>query len=174
MFKEKRDKLNFQWSNLGDINEGRPNLGDRTAVSVYRLMQFTLRDVLIKRYTPEAAAEIYFEAGHTAGVQFCRNLLNSDLKLNEFIAQMQETLKDLGVGILRVEKLDQEKMKMVITMEEDLDCSGLPMMSETVCDYDEGFLAGVMEEYTGKAFSCREIDCWATGARICRFNVDMI
>ncbi|MFV0314438.1 MAG: V4R domain-containing protein, partial [Anaerotignum sp.] len=41
---------------------------------------------------------------------------------------------------------------------------------ETVCNYDEGFLAGILKEYTKKEYVVTEIDCWATGSRVCRFS----
>ena len=54
MFKEERQEEMFEWAMLGRVQEGRPNLGTTTDVSVYRLMQFTLRDVLIRAYGVEA------------------------------------------------------------------------------------------------------------------------
>ena len=51
MFKEEREELKFDWSMIGNIGEGRPNLGSTMDVSVYRLMQFTLRDVLTSQLT---------------------------------------------------------------------------------------------------------------------------
>lgn len=63
MFKEDRQELQFSWNDLGNIREGRPNLGDTTSVTAYRLMQYTLRDVLIKQFGPQAAGNIYYEAG---------------------------------------------------------------------------------------------------------------
>jgi len=174
MFKEPREDLQFSWSDLGNIQEGRPNMGVLTHVAVYRLMQYTLRDVLIKRFNPEAASEIFVDAGKSAGRNFCKNMLNKSLGLNEFIANLQEKLKELGVGILRVEKVDLENNSFVLTVLEDLDCSGLPMMDETICDYDEGFIAGILEEYTGNPFYVKEIDCWATGDRVCRFKAVQI
>jgi len=171
MFKEDRNESQFSWEDLGNIEEGRPNLGDKTSVSVYRLMQYTLRDILIKRFDPVTAGEIFYEAGHSAGESFCKNMLNLDLELNEFVAELQEKLKEFGVGILRVEKLDPEKLDMTISVYEDLDCSGLPMHDETVCDYDEGFIAGILKAYTNLSFKVKEVDCWATGDRVCRFDV---
>jgi predicted hydrocarbon binding protein len=44
------------------------------------------------------------------------------------------------------------------------------MTDEVVCTYDEGFIAGILERYTGKPFNVKEIDCWASGGRICRFH----
>lgn len=159
----------FAWANLGNLEEGRPNLGSQTAVSVYRLMQYTLREVLEAKYGSPVAREIFVEAGRRAGSEFCKNVLDTGLGLNEFIADLQAKLKSLNIGVLRVEKADLEKLEFVLTVSEDLDCSGLPLMGETVCDYDEGFIAGILDVYTGRPFEAKEIDCWATGDRTCRF-----
>ena len=60
--------------------------------------------------------------------------------------------------------------EITLSVEQDLDCSGLPITNENVCSYDEGFIAGILEAYTGKKYRVREVDCWASGARTCRFN----
>jgi hypothetical protein len=39
-------KYKFSWDLLGNIKEGRPNLGNTTRVEVYRLFQFAFRDVI--------------------------------------------------------------------------------------------------------------------------------
>lgn len=161
----------FRWQDLGNIEEGRPNLGALMNVAVYRLMQYTLRDVLNRHLSVEKATEIFREAGELAGAEFCRNALDSSLPFNEFIADLQSKLLSLKIGILRVEKSDLDKMEFVMTVAEDLDCSGLPPADETVCEYDEGFIAGLLEAYTGREFDAREVDCWASGERTCRFNV---
>lgn len=171
MFKEKQSDHGFQWKDLGNIDEGRPNLGPTTLVAVYRLMQYTMRNVLITEYDPHTASQILVKAGWLAGSEFCRNVLDTKIEFNEFISDLQRKLKSMGIGILRVEKSDLEKMEFVLTVDEDLDCSGLPFVGETVCDYDEGFIAGIMDTYTGKEFDVKEIDCWASGERTCRFSV---
>ncbi len=159
----------FQWKDLGDMTAARPNLGTVTNILVYRLMQYTLRNVLAERYGADAAGEIIREAGQLAGEEFCRNMLDTGLAFNPFVALLQERLKSLGIGILRVEKADPVAMEFVLTVSEDLDCSGLPVSGETVCEYDEGFIAGIFNVYTGQPFTAREVDCWATGERTCRF-----
>jgi uncharacterized protein len=171
MFKEDRDELSFSWDQLGDIAEGRPNLGDLTSVTAYRLMQYSLRDVLIRRLDPETAGEIFQEAGRRAGMEFCKNALRPDLDVNEFVADLQQKLKDYRIGIMRVEEVVAESLDMSISVAEDIDCSGLPMSNETICHFDEGFIAGILEAYTGRPFDVREIDCWASGERVCRFQV---
>jgi predicted hydrocarbon binding protein len=174
MFKEERNHSTFLWSDLGDIEVGRPNLGQSVPVIVYRLFQYTMRDTLITDFDATTASKLFVKAGKLAGEHFCRNILNTDLEFNEFIAELQQVLKDLKIGILRVEKADLSNLDMTLTVSEDLDCSGLPILEETVCDYDEGFIAGILKAYTGKDFLVKEVDCWATGDRVCRFEVKVL
>ena len=94
--------------------------------------------------------------------------------VNEFVVELQELLKKLKIGILRIEEADLEKMTFRLTVAEDLDCSGLPASDETICTYDEGFLSGLLSEYTGKSFSAKEIDCWCSGDRVCRFEAEAV
>jgi signal transduction histidine kinase len=76
------------------------------------------------------------------------------------------------VGVIRIEKADIELGEFVLTVSEDLDCSGLPELDYEICVYDEGFIAGLMESFTGKKFKVKEIDCWCTGDRTCRFTAN--
>mgnify|MGYP000923713399 CR=1 FL=1 len=170
MFKEEREETAFEWAMLGDPGLGRPNLGTTTDVSVYRLMQFTLRDVLIQQIGVEQADRVFYEAGRTAGRLFYENLITKHDDLGEFVAELQELLKSLRVGILRVEKLDLDTLNMTLTVAEDLDCSGLPACDEQICTYDEGFISGLLSAHTGREFEAREIDCWCSGDRVCRFE----
>ena len=174
MFKEQRQEYNFRWQDLGDVNTGRPNLGPQIPILLHRLLQYTLRDVLIAQIGVDMTNAILIKTGHQAGFHFCRNMLDNKTGFNEFIAQLQRVLKEQAIGILRIEKADMEKMNFTLTIAEDLNCSGLPCTNEAVCQYDEGFIAGILEAYTGKPFRAKEIDCWASGDRVCRFDVRMV
>jgi len=85
---------------------------------------------------------------------------------------MQRTywILDLKIGVLRMESYSTATGSIVLTVGQDLDCSGLPITDENVCIYDEGFIAGILEAYTGKPYDVREVDCWANGNRVCRFK----
>jgi predicted hydrocarbon binding protein len=172
MFREEREESQFVWSMLGDIEAGRPNLGPMMHLAVYRLMQYTLRDIIIRDYGVETADRLFYEAGKRAGEEFCRNLLGEAKDMQAFCAAVQQQMKELGIGIFRVESADYERGSFVITVAEDLDCSGLPVCDEQICIYDEGFLAGLLLAYTGRDFVVKEVDCWGTGDRICRFTAE--
>jgi predicted hydrocarbon binding protein len=161
---------NFTWENLGNIKEGRGDMGEEMPVLVYRLMQYTMLDVLSKAYGPEQANEYFRQAGFLAGTEFASNTLDLETDFDTFLANLQRVLGELKIGILRMESFDASTGNIVLTVGQDLDCSGLPVTNETVCYYDEGFISGILEVYTGKKYDVREVDCWANGDRVCRFN----
>ena len=164
----------FTWENLGDIKEGRKELGEEMPVLVYRLMQYTMLDVLSETVGLEEANEYFRRAGFLAGFEFAKNTLDLKADFNAFMAELQKTLRNLKIGILRLEVFNSETGSIVLTVDQDLDCSGLPITHENVCVYDEGFIAGILETYTGKKYDVREVDCWANGARTCRFRGKVI
>jgi hypothetical protein len=102
-------KYAFSWDLLGDIELGRPNLGNTTRLEVYRLMQFCFRDVLEQRFGAQAADDVFYEAGMLAGAEFAAHLLSKPEQLGDFVAELQRVLREMGIGILRVEKADPEK-----------------------------------------------------------------
>jgi predicted hydrocarbon binding protein len=167
-------RYKFSWDLLGDIALGRPNLGPHTRLEVYRLMQYTFRDVMEQHFGTEATDQIFYDAGKLAGAEFYKQFFAQTEEFNAFVKQLQETLREMGIGILRVEEADTEKGSFVLTVAEDLDCSGLPELGYEICTYDEGFISGLLESFTGGSFVVKEVDCWCTGDRTCRFTAESI
>lgn len=152
--------------------DGRENLGAELPVAIYRLLEYSLREELTERFGKDEQIRIFRSAGYRAGEYFAKKYLDLSLGLSEFTAQLQDRIQALKIGILRIEKLDENTGSIILTVSEDADCSGLPIFGETVCNYDEGFLSGILSSYTGKTYHTVEINCWATGDRVCRFQAE--
>lgn len=163
-------KYAFDWVLLGDIDVGRPNLGPLVGVATYRLMQYSFRDILERRYGSEVADDIFREAGRLAGAEYARHVVGDAEDFPAFVKSAQDALRESGIGLLRIEEAAPEEGRFLLTVSEDLDCSGLPELGYEVCAYDEGFIAALLESHTGMRFDVTEIDCWCTGDRTCRFE----
>lgn len=166
-------KYEFNWELLGDLELGRPNLGRQTDVMVYRLMQYSLRDAIEKELGTEGADRIFFTAGKQAGMHLYDHALQDVTTFEEFVSRLQQVMRDLEIGVLRIEEVSPSADRVIMTIGEDLDCSGLPELSYEVCTYDQGMIAGLLERFTGKVFDVKEIDCWCTGDRTCRFRAEL-
>lgn len=167
-------RYRFSWDLVGDLALGRPHLGPHTRLEIYRLMQFAFRDVAEQQLGTEKTDQLFYEAGRLAGRAFYEHVLPHCDDLQEFVRQLQVVLREMGIGVLRVEQADLEQGKFVLTVSEDLDCSGLPDLDYEICHFDEGFIAALMESFTGQPFRVKEVDCWCTGDRTCRFVAEVI
>ncbi|MCL2076248.1 MAG: 4-vinyl reductase [Betaproteobacteria bacterium] len=174
LFKYTGKKFKPGTVNVDTVQEILPKLGDQINLVPYRMLQYTVRDVIEQKIGTEACNQLFYDAGDVAGHFFFDNFMAEfkDLPLNGFVGELQRILKDLKVGILRVEKADPEKGQFTLTVSEDLDCSGLPDLGIEVCNYDEGLIAGIFYKYTGITFNVKEVDCWSSGDRTCRFAVN--
>ena len=167
-------KYAFTWDLLGDLESGRPNLGNMVQIDVYRLMQYTLRDVIESMLSAEETDTIFYAAGKKAGAAFYERFLRGAEDVSEFTRKLQNVLREMKIGILRIELMTEGAENLILTVDEDLDCSGLPETDNEICVYDEGFLAGILESFTGRSYRVKEIDCWCTGDRTCRFAADAV
>ena len=167
-------KIKTKAVNTKDVQTILPKLGDPINLIPYRMLQYTVRDVLEQKVGTEPCDQLFYAAGEVAGHFFFDGFMAKfkELPLNGFVGELQRVLKELGVGVLRVEKADAEKGEFTLTVSEDLDCSGLPDLGLEVCNYDEGFIAGIFFKYTGASFKAKEVDCWCSGDRTCRFVVN--
>lgn len=151
----------------------RGNLGEELPVMVYRMLEYSLREELCNRFGKETQIDVFRNAGRMAGEFFAKKMLNLDQPLDQFVSELQEKLEELKIGVLRIEEVDEESGRIILTVAEDADCSGLPVLGETVCNYDEGFISGILSTYSGKPYTAVEVDCWATGDRVCRFHANI-
>lgn len=168
-------KYEFSWdSTIGcNMDVARPSLGPTTRVEVYRLFQFALKDILEQNFGAEKADDIFREAGVLAGKNFYDQFLSSATDVNSLVNLVRDSFSSLGIGIFRLEVMDIDNLNFTFTVDEDLDCSGMPDTSDVVCVYDEGFIQGILEKFSGKVFKVREVDCWCTGERTCRFDAKL-
>ena len=158
IFMEDRSPISFE-EYLQFNENGRGNLGDMLPVTVYRMLEYSIKEELVNNFGKEKQIEIFRKAGRKSG---------------EFLSELQRKLEEFKIGVLRIESIEEKSGKIILTVSEDADCSGLPILGETVCNYDEGFISGILSVYTDRPYEAIEVDCWATGDRVCRFHANVI
>lgn len=161
----------FKWEDLGNLEVARPTLGPLCDVIVYRLLQYTLRDVINAELGDDKGGEFLYKAGEIAGHTVFDKFLSDIKDFTKFIAKVVELLLDLKVAIVRMEESDPERGYFVVVATEDLDCSGVPDIGKTICQFDEGLVAGIFCAFLNKKVTVRETECWAKGARWCRLEI---
>lgn len=167
-------KYKFDWDFIGDASDGvRPSLGGSTSIEVYRLFQFGIRDVIEQHYGTEMTDTIFREAGVLAGKLFFQKYCAGITDAGDLVKVIQDKFKELSIGIVRFEHIDLENLVIQLTVDEDLDCSGLPDTNDHICVYDEGLIKGILDAFTNLDFQVKEVDCWCSGERTCRFKAQL-
>jgi predicted hydrocarbon binding protein len=154
---------------MGDVQSARQTLGLDMPVIVYRMFECSLRDVLEKEFSEEYTDELFRTAGKQSGIEFAKHALKQGLPLQDFITNLQRTIRSLDMGILKIEKLDKETLGFIFTLTENLDTSGTPMSGKNSCAFTEGFFSGIFEHYFNRSFNVKEIECVGNGDSLCRF-----
>lgn len=85
--------------------------------------------------------------------------------LPELLKEIQDFWKDNRLGELEVEN-------DYLIVSNCFDCGGLPAIGETVCSLDEGMIEGIIEEKTDMHVTVRETECFGTGNKHCKFELD--
>lgn len=138
--------------------------------SVYRMLEYSMKDELIRRFGKETQIDIFRQAGKKAGEYFAKQFLDISLPLDQFAGSLQRKLQELKIGVLRIEDVNEETGKIIFDRFGGCGLFRASVLGETVCNYDEGFISGILSLYSGKTYEAIEVDCWATGDRVCRFH----
>ena len=119
--------------------------------TAYRLMFYTIWRALCNEFGREKTARFSRAAGLLAGNEFACGFLNLEADFRAFTLSLQKALMDLKVDTLRIES-NPDTGNLLILMEASPDNGGFSA-TQTIHIYDEGFVDGILEAYTGR-------HCW--------------
>lgn len=121
----------------------RPKLGDRAGVALYRLLRLVALEDIIGR---GAGATAY-----VAGKKLGQNL--GITKLEDFLALCSA----ISIGIVKVPVMTSSRIHVDIY--ECVTCAGMQAVGRTLCQFEAGMVAGVVQNVTGKPTKAKEVTC---------------
>ena len=70
---------------------------------------------------------------------------------------------------MHLEDYDPYTGDIILTISQDLESSGMSLADEKTYVYNEGFIAGILDKYTGKHYNVRKTEYSETKC-LCRFG----
>jgi predicted hydrocarbon binding protein len=121
----------------------RPQLGDRAGVALYRLLRLVALEDIIGR---GAGATAY-----VAGKKLGQNL--GITKLEDFLALCAA----ISIGVVQVPVITASRI--YVDVYECVTCAGMQPVGRTLCQFEAGLVAGVIQVITGKRTKAKEMTC---------------
>jgi predicted hydrocarbon binding protein len=121
----------------------RPKLGDQAGVALYRLLRLVALEDIIGR---GAGATAY-----VAGKKLGQNLGLTNLE--DFLGLCSA----LAIGIIKVPVMTASRI--YVDVYECVTCSGMRTVGRTLCQFEAGMIAGVVQTVTGKQTKAKELTC---------------
>src|SRR3954471_6296703 len=135
----------------------RPTLGDQAGVALYRLLRLVALEDIIGRGAGGTAYVAGKKLGHSLGLT----------KLEAFL----ELCATLKIGIIKVPVATATKIHVDVF--ECVTCSGMDPVGRTLCHFEGGLIAGVVESISKKRVRAREITCiGGLGDEACGFDLE--
>ncbi len=121
----------------------RPQLGDQAGVALYRLLRLVALEDIVGR---GAAATAY-----VAGKKLGQNL--GITTLDKFL----ELCASISLGVVKVPVLTESRI--YVDVYECVTCAGMAPVGRTLCQFEAGLVAGVVQSITGKPTKAKEMTC---------------
>ena len=150
----------FNWDIIGDLQEGRPNLGGQVNLILYRVMQYTFHEIAVKQFGNDESNRLFYEAGNIAGRFFFDNFLvkDKDLPLDSFLEKLRAVLDENCIRFLRIDSVNEAAGEFAISVAAGFEGDALDAIKLADCDYDNGFVEGVLFKYAGKDFKAKGVN----------------
>ena len=136
----------------------RPTLGDQAGIGLYRLLRLVALEDIIGRGASGTAYIAGKKLGNGLGLK----------RLDDFL----ELCVSLKIGVIKVPTLTPSQAH--VDVYECVTCSGMTPVGRTLCSFEGGLIAGVVETVTGKRAKAREVTCiGGLGHDSCGFDIDI-
>lgn len=136
----------------------RPTLGNEAGIGLYRLLRLVALEDIIGR----GAAGTAYIAGKKLGAGLRLKSLDDFLGL----------CSALKIGVIEVPTLTANRAH--VDVYECVTCSGMSPVGRTLCSFEGGMIAGVVESVVGKRTRAREVTCiGGLGHDACGFDLDI-
>ncbi len=155
------------------VQGARPHLGATVPVALFRALRVDGMMKGLDAAIGDASALVY-RAGRTVGAPVGQQIAaqaNGDL--GAFLGGVVETSRALGIGVISLVPGTLTESGLTLRVDECVTCAGAAPIGTKICHFEGGFIASVVEGFTGQPAVATETHCNANGDDACVFHVDL-
>lgn len=153
------------------VDNARPTLGNTVPVTLFRALRVDGMMAGLDAAIGDASTLVYNSGRLVGGPVGEAIAAQAEGDLNKFLGGVVQTSKDLGIGVISLVPDSLNAEGMTLRVDECVTCAGGPVVGKKICHFEGGFIASVVEGFTGKTAVATETHCNANGDDACIFDV---
>ncbi len=146
----------------------RPTLGADVPLFIFRAFRHFSADY-VRKMLGRGAGVVFQNSGLELGREAGALLKKPDF--DTYFAEVVRFVRDMRIGVLKPHEITETTLKL--GLDECITCAGMPPGGERICHFEVGFVAGIVEAYTGKRVRATETLCNYMGEPTCQVTVDL-
>ncbi len=153
------------------VTRARPQLGATVPVALFRALRV---DGMMKGLDAAIgdASTLVYNSGRLVGGPVGKALAAQAAgDLGKFLGGVVDTARALGIGVISLKDGTLTGDRMQLRVDECVTCSGAKPIGKKICHFEGGFVAAVVEGFTGRDAVATETHCNANGDDHCGFEV---
>lgn len=159
---------------IGNPQNSRQTLGTMVPVALFRLLRLVGVMEGMKEIAGRGANALIYRGGKNLGKNVAERVISATgYDFDKYVQEIVNICKELGIGLLSIPEMNLDTGYMKLRVDECVTCSGMPNIGQVVCHFEGGFIASIMEMFTGKRANVTEIECWGKGDQACVFEIQL-
>lgn len=148
-------------------NSNRPVLGNDIPLLVFRVFRHFSAGYM-EEVLGRGAGVVFQNAGRELGREAGKMLYKENA--TEYLTDVVQFVRDSKIGILKpVEFTDG---RLIVDLDECITCAGMTPIGKRICQFEVGFVAGIVETLTKQRPKAHESLCNMNSERCCQVTVD--
>ena len=166
-FKELQKERTHGLDVIGMPEIGRITLGTEVPIRLLRILLFGQLECFSTIVGESATSGLIYRSGRDAGKELLKGVKTKGL--HEALERVAEILEELKIGMVSITK--ESKESCMLRIDECAFCSGMLNVGRTICRFEAGLIAGLLESLLGKPIEVEETKCWGKGDEFCEFEI---
>lgn len=153
---------------IQDVSKSnRPVLGNDIPILIFRVFRHFSAGYM-EEVLGRGAGVVFQNAGRELGREAGAMLYNPSA--DEYLKNVCQFVSDSKIGLLTPREVGADRL--VVDLDECITCAGMTPIGKRICQFEVGFVAGIVEVLTKKKPKAHESLCNMNNERCCQVTVE--
>jgi uncharacterized protein len=155
--------------------KNRKTLGPMVPIQLFQALRLIGMGSSIEDMVGDGARALVYQSGQRVGQVLGNAVLPQAGKdLKKYVELVRAVCLQLTIGQVVLEKADNAKGRLTLTVDECVSCAGLSGAKAPICNFEAGLVGGVVRTFVNQEVKAVESRCNAVGDNTCAIDVQIL